>query len=217
MYVRATFYPGGTFHVYNRGVAKQDLYHDNRDYQHFLDTLSFYLDPAPALRFSKTTTDERKKIFAVPLEKPLVRILAYCLMPNHFHLMLREEEEGGVTTFMRRAMNSYTRAYNTRYKRVGTVFQGTFSAVAVESTQYYLHLSRYIHLNPYVARLADVPSEYRWSSYPQYLSGTTTRLTNPDEILGASGGSHGYQEFVEDYANYARDLSVIKTLLLEDE
>lgn len=217
MYIRATFYPGGVFHVYNRGVAKQDLFHDSQDYQHFLDTLSYYLESAPVLRFSRITPEDRTKLFSMPAEKPLVRILAYCLMPNHFHLMLREEVEGGVTTFMRRAMNSYTRAYNTRYKRVGTVFQGTFSAVAVNTHQHYLHLSRYIHLNPYVARLIDSPPDYVWSSYPQYLRGNTSRLVQSEDILGATGGSEGYREFMEDYANYARDLSTIKSLLIEDD
>jgi len=217
MYVRATFYPGGVFHVYNRGIAKSELYHDPKDYQHFLDTLSFYLDQSPALRFSKATVDERRKVFSRPAQDPLVQVLAYCLMPNHFHLMLREVAEHGVSTFMRRAMNSYTRAYNTRYKRVGTVFQGTFSAVTVESPEQYLHLSRYIHLNPYVARLVDDPATYAWSSYPLYLKDSSSRLVQPDDVLAAAGGPETYQAFMEDYASYARDVSIIRKLVLEDE
>jgi putative transposase len=144
---------------------------------------------------------------------PLVEIIAYCLMPNHFHLVVRQLVDGGITSFMRRAMNSYTRAYNTRYRRVGTVFQGRFSEVVVESDQQLLHLTRYVHLNPFVAKLVRSPKEYPWSSYQLYLAEGSSRLCRPTDIVTIAGGGTRYQSFVEDYASYAQDLASIKRLL----
>lgn len=215
VYVRADLYVDGVFHIYNRGVAKQPLFHDPQDCQHFLDTLSFYREATPERRFSKTDRDERRKLFAGPVKQPLVDIVAYCLMPNHFHLILVERVGSGISTFMRRAMNSYTRAYNTRYRRVGTIFQGTFCAVEVTSDEQLLHLSRYLHLNPFVARLVETPAAYEWSSYPAYLGGYASRIIQPELILGLAHTPAAYQEFVEDYMSYARELSRIKDLLLD--
>ena len=216
MYERATFYPGGYFHVYNRGVAKQPLFLDTHDYRHFLETLSFYLDSTQIRRLSKTGAKDRRLLFAVQPIDPLVTVVAYCLMPNHFHLVLREEREKGVSTYMQRAMNSYTRAFNTKYRRVGTVFQGVFSAVGVSSDQQLLHVCRYVYLNPVVARMVHSAADYRWSSFAQLMSESESRLVDSQILLGIAGGRDQYKDFVNDYASYAQELGALKSLLIEE-
>lgn len=217
MYVRASFATGSIYHVYNRGVAKQILFHNEHDYRHFLETLAFYLETKPQQRFSKTSIDDRRKILGQEPTRPLVEILAYCLMPNHFHLILKQLVDKGVSRYMQQCQNSYSRAYNTKYRRIGTAFQGVFSAVTVENDEQFLHLTRYIHLNPYVGRLAEHPEDYPWSSYQSYLTRHQTRLCHPGLALSIVGSPELYQSFVEDYVSYARDIGLIKKAVIEQE
>ena len=216
MYERPEFFSGGVYHVYNRGVAKQPLFNDETDYHLFLQALSYYFENVPG---SSLTTARKQELFKTilhhnPLD-PLVEILAYCLMPNHFHLVVRQLKDGGISTWMRRSMNSYTRAYNTRHHRVGTMFQGTFQALHVSNDQYLLHLTRYVHLNPFVAKLSHGP-EYIWSSFSSYRTATQTRLCHPELVLGMIGGTEKYDQFIVDYGDYAQSLPVIKDLLFEE-
>lgn len=216
MIIRPKFANEHYYHIYNRGVAKQKIFHNTQDYQHFLDTLSFYLEKNPESKFSALPFKKRRKFLSANVKKPLVEILAYCLMPNHFHLIVKQLLDGGITTFMRRSLNSYTRAYNTRYNRVGTIFQGRFSAVLVENDEQLLHLSRYIHLNPFVAKITNEPKNYLWSSYNiNYLRSNNSRLCKTDLIISLVGSSELYKAFVENYAGYAQDLAYIKNQLID--
>lgn len=216
MYERPVLVNDQMYHVYNRGVAKQPIFHDWHDQQHFLDTLNFYLDDRPAKSLSKSSVDERKLVFAGFPEEPLVEILAYCLMPNHFHLILKQKTDGGVSRYMQQCLNSYARAYNTRYHRVGPLFQGRFSAVSIDNDEQFLQVTRYVHLNPFVAKLSPSP-EYPWSSYASYLADKITRLCNPALALAIAGGPQRYRGFVQDYASYAQDLTIIKKHTLDAE
>lgn len=216
MYEHPHFFTGEIYHVYNRGVAKLPLFRDESDFRQFLVCLSFYRETNPET--SLATAKKLQTVEEQTMNEPhqsLVEILTFCLMPNHFHLLLRQTSDGGISTFMSRALNSFTRYANTKQRRVGTMFQGTFRAVHVRSDEQLLHVSRYIHLNGYVARLADQPVLYRWSSYHDYLSSTSTRLCHPEFVLELSGGADRYQLFVEDYASYARDFALIRDLVLE--
>lgn len=202
---------GSFYHIYNRGVAKNAIFSDNNDYQRLLETISFYLDDK---RSSKLST-ARKLRDALPLLTsqpiaPIANIHAYCLMSNHFHLLLEEVTEGGISRFMRRVLLSYTRYFNTRHNRVGPLFQGTFRFVRVEDDEQFLHLTRYIHLNPYVARIVDDPERYPWSSYSSYRQENITRLCDPSLALKLAGSPANYREFLIDFASYARDLELIK-------
>ncbi len=213
--VKPTFGIDGFYHLYNRGVAKQAIFLTQEDYERFLLTLAYYIESVPEQRLSFTTPTLRKTIESNVVNNPLVDILAYCLMPNHFHLIVRQRAENGVSTFMRRSLNSYTRAFNARYHRVGPVFQGVYQAVGVESDEQFLHVSRYVHLNPYVAKLTDDPADYRWSSYPQILEDRESRLCQTSFLFGMVGSAIRYRSFVEDYASYARDLAVHKAVLID--
>ena len=214
MYTRPVFVTGQYYHIYNRGVAKQPLFHDSQDYQHFLLTMAHYLESAPTHRFSDLLPRDRAILLLGEPLTPIVEIVAYCLMPNHFHLLVRQLADGGITQFMQRSMNSYSRAYNTRYLRIGTIFQGRFSAIHVTTDEQLLHLVRYIHLNPVVSHICSRPEDYRWSSHQNYIKNETHRICHPQLVLNMIGGR--YQSFVSDHIAYANELELIKHLSLED-
>lgn len=211
MYNKPSFACGQFYHIYNRGVAKQAIFNDTNDHLRMLSTFSFYLEKDVRIRYSFIQKEELNKMLSKMPTQPLVQICAYCLMPNHFHLILRQIVENGISEFMRKTLNSYTRYFNTKNDRVGSIFQGKFKAVLVESDEQLLHLSRYLHLNAYVAELVKSISEYPWSSYKQYLNNESNRLCTPIDLSGVGN----YREFVEDYAGYAVDLAHCKKLLLD--
>ena len=129
------------YHIFNRGVEKRTTFLDKRDYRRFLDSMDYYRIKNPTrFSFKKRST----LIENVTIDTPLVEILSFCLMPNHFHLLLRQIEEKGITNFISKLSNSYTRYFNVRHKRVGPLFQGTFKAVRVEDNKQLLHLSCYM-------------------------------------------------------------------------
>lgn len=215
MYVKPVYANNYFYHVYNRGVAKRNLFDSDFDYLRLLKTFSFYLENENKPKFSRIDEKELHKILKIEPQKPLVEIYAYCLMPNHFHLLLRQIIDNGISIFMRRSLDSYTRYYNVKNDRVGTLSQGRFRAVLVESDEQLIHLSRYLHLNPYISGICKDNSLYSWSSYHYYLKDKKDRLCHSDFILKMMGSSQNYREFVEDYASYAQDLARIKDLLHE--
>ncbi len=210
MYYRPSFACEYFYHIYNRGVAKQEIFGDKNDYLRMLSTFSYYLEKYTN-KYSIVLKEELNNILLKTPVQPLVQIYAYCLMPNHFHLILKQIMDRGISEFMRKTLNSYTRYLNTKNNRVGPIFQGKFKAVLIESDEQLLHLSRYIHLNPYVAKLTQSVQEYPWSSYKQYLNKDSNRLCS----LLDSSLTTDYKEFVEDYASYAVDLAYIKKFLID--
>lgn len=213
MYYKPSFACGQFYHIYNRGVAKQPIFNDSNDYFRLLSTFSFYLEKDIKIKYSLLRKEELNKILAKIPTQPLIRIYAYCLMPNHFHLIIQQLIENGTSEFMRKTLDSYTRYFNTRNDRVGPIFQGKFKAVLVESDEQLLHLTRYLHLNAYVAELVKSAFEYPWSSCKQYLNNESNRLCTPIDFLVMGAGD--YRGFVEDYASYAVDLARYKKLLLD--
>lgn len=191
--------PGAYYHLYNRGVEKRIVFLDDADYKTFLGYLRLYLtDP-------KLPGDSRQ---ARPLSKPIknytgnITLLAYCLMPNHFHLLIRQRDYDGINHFMRSFMSEYVRYFNTKYDRVGSLFQGPYKAVKVISEEQWIYLSKYIHRNPLdLKAFRESPgrlSDYPYSSYPNYLGFFQQTWVNTKDILDHFRNNHQkYQKFVE--------------------
>jgi len=141
------FAPGEYYHVYNRGTEKRLIFIDNADRIRFLSLLYLCNSTIPIHR-----SDYFKKSFSqlleIPREQNLVDIGAYCLMPNHFHLILHEHTEGGISTFMQKISTAYTMYFNKRYERNGSLFQGRFRAEHLSDDNYLKYMFAYIHLNP---------------------------------------------------------------------
>jgi len=213
------------YHIFNRGVASQPIFLNKRDYDCALETLFYYQNKITPVRFSifrQFSISKKKKILQdFRFKKELLcQIITHCLMPNHFHLILEQKEGGGISKSLSDFTNSYTRYFNTKNKRAGTLLQGRFKAVRVETTEQLIHLSRYIHLNPYtsfiVKSLKDLYS-YQYSSLGEYLGTTKINFCNKKKVLDNFGSTAEYKKFVGDQADYQRSLEEFKHLSLEEQ
>lgn len=197
---------GSFYHIYNRGVAKLPIFEQKQDFKRFLATLSYYQIKGPKPRFSYLL---RKKNIHLDKSKKIIEIVAYCLMPNHFHLLIKQTEEGGITEFVRKFSDSYTKYYNIKYNRVGPLFQGEFKSVLVQTDEQLIHLLRYIHLNPVVAGLTDNLISYSWSSHKEYLNNSEV-LCNIQPILPYFKTQNSYEDFLLDQIDYGKQVELIK-------
>lgn len=213
-YRKTTFLNENYYHVYNRGVEKKDIFTNSSDYQRFLEILYYYqyADPKPSF-----STYKRFKIINFYLNPKIVDVVSYCLMPNHFHLLLKQSQEGGVQELIRKMLNSYAKYFNTKYKRVGHLLQGEFKDVPIENEEQLLHLSRYIHLNPYVSGLTNDLDTYPYSSYPEYLGKTIKNLCIKESVLSHFKNATAYKEFVDDQKEYALSLELLKHHVFDEE
>ncbi len=210
-YSQAVFAQGEFYHIFNRGVEQRLVFSDRRDYQRFLQTLDYYRFKNPPSRFSFKSRSIKK-----PHDPSLlVEIVAFCLMPNHFHLLLKQVEENGISIFLSKVSNSYTKYFNTKHKRVGPLLQGSFKAVRVESDEQLVHLSRYIHLNPLMGYLVKNLKEYQFSSYNQFLE-LSDGFCQPEYVLAQFSSPADYEQFVLDQVDYGRAIKNMERLLLEE-
>jgi putative transposase len=180
-----TFVKNAYYHIYNRGVEKRIIFEDTQDFKVFLKYLKQYLSPPPKPEDIRTTFTLQGTSFKGIKRQPKnynkrIDLVAYCLMPNHFHLLLRQNEDRVLENFMRSLSTRYSMYFNKRYDRVGPLFQGIYKAVRVESESYLLHLSRYIHLNP---REHTYNLTKAYSSYADYLELRKTKWLNAAPVL----------------------------------
>jgi len=206
------FVNGQYYHIYNRGVEKRDIFNKSSDKHHFIDTMSYYRLEGPKPRLSKFF---KYQMFKPDFDKKIVDIACYCLMPNHFHFLLKQKKENGITEFVSKLSNSYTKYFNTKNKRVGPLFQGEFKAVLIESDEQLMHVSRYIHLNPLVSYLVKDLNLYKWSSYMEYVN-ENKGICDKKDILAFFKSPKDYKQFILDQADYAIALELIKHQILEE-
>lgn len=190
------------YHVFNIGVEKRDIFTAEGDYEMFLYYLFVYV--VPLEKVLRIHPHLPRRLHAKNLSAE-VEVLAYCLMPGHFHLMLKQKSVDGTSRLLKQLTNAYTQYFNNKYGRVGGLFQGRFKAVAIETNEQILNLSRYIHLHP-----SD------WSSYPDYIGKRDEGLC-AKETISFFLPSFKYKEFVMDKEDYKREIGVIKDLLLDGE
>lgn len=209
------------YHVFNRGVAKQPMFLNKKDYEQAMLTLSYYRYSNLTVRLSRfkdLSLSQQQETFEnlATKDESLVKIVSFVLMPNHFHFLLQQVRENGIATFISQFANSYTKYFNTKNSRVGPVFQGVYKAVLVEADEQFIHLSRYIHLNPvtsFIIRESELFS-YPWSSLPDFLLGGSS-LIWAKPVLDHFKSVEGYRKFVLDQVDYGRKLEEIKHLALD--
>lgn len=179
----APFAVGEWYHCYNRSIEKRLAFADTRDYYHFLELLYLANDELP-LRHDEIGNHKLEEMLTIPRGKKLVAIGAFCLMPNHFHLVLKEVSEGGITAFMRKIGTAYTMYFNSRHERMGNLFFKPFRSRHVSTDRYFQHLINYVHCNPAV--LYEPAWKTRHIVDPQFLGERIAAY--PYSSLGAHTG-----------------------------
>ncbi len=217
IYLLRQFFPGSYYHVYNRGAHKQNIFHDNKDYLVFTQILSYYiLHPKgkPSSILNRLT--DKGRTFVEAIETPAYILIAYCLMPNHFHFMLRQDsDEITISNLMSRLCTTYAMYYNHRYHHSGTIFQGKYKNVLLETEYQWLYLTKYIHRNPTHLKQRSDLCLYPYSSYQNYLGNRQERWVNTSIILSRYSKNPflEYKSFVED----GGDVGDIERLVLDAE
>lgn len=207
------FVNGEFYHLYTRGVEKQNTFLNRKDYSHFVKALFYYHIQNPKPKFS---THRRTKVFPIDSSKRIAEIICYCLMPNHFHLLVKQLQDGGISELMRKLILSSTKYRNAKYNRQGSLFQVPFKAVHIETDEQLIHVSRYIHLNPLVSLLVKDLKFYPWSSYLDYIGIHDNLAVKKEEILNFFKSPQDYKKFVLDQADYGTTLEKLKHFTLDE-
>lgn len=216
-YRKIQFINDNYYHVYNRGIDKRVIFENDSDFKRFLDCLKFF------------NSTESKWLATTKIEdnpqnqsgQKLVDIVCYCLMPNHFHLLLKQRLDNGIPTFMRKIATGYAMYFNLTRSRSGRLFQGTYKANIIKDDEYLTHLSRYIHLNSIELidknwkveglksrkKAFEFLYKYPWSSYGHYVGLTNNYLINGN-LLQEMFSNKGYKNFTESWL--VKDLDFLK-------
>ncbi|MCL4364555.1 transposase, partial [Patescibacteria group bacterium] len=145
-------------------------------------------------------------------ENQLFRLICYCVMPDHYHLLVRILKEGTFSKYINDLENSYTRFFNIKFKRKGPLWQSAFKSVRIKNDEQLLHVTRYIHINPTTNNLVNRPEDWEFSSYKDYIKDGSL-LTNLTEVSITNPDS--YKRFIDNRINYQKKLRLIKRLILE--
>lgn len=206
----------GFYHIYNRGVEKRKIFLDSQDHSVFLSYLKDYLNPKDELSLKSvlfstgSTFREKARAFNLLSLKNFfgeIELVAYVLMPNHFHLLIKQTKEDGIDRFISSLGTRYSMYFNKKYHRVGKLFQGVYKAVLVDTGEQLMHLSRYIHLNSGKSKMLP-------SSLPEFLGERNTAWIHPDHVLEyftRNNTNNSYRNFVESYG----DIVPIANLLID--
>jgi len=214
---KISFINDNYYHIYNRGIDKRIIFENDHDFKRFQESLRLFNSPN-----SIWLADANQKTEVKPQDR-LVDIVCYCLMPNHFHLLLKQRVDSGIPNFMRKLGTGYSLYFNMRKERSGSLFQGTYKAKLVTDDNYLTHLSRYIHMNPVelvdsnwkVAGIKnkrtafDFLDKFQWSSYPDFISEVSGKIISRS-ILHEMFTPSSYKKFIESWL--IKDLEQIAQL-----
>ena len=216
---KVPLFTGGIYHVFNRGIDGRKTFSDELDYRRAVKCIGFYRfgDQFCKLsRFLMLATKKQQQV-SEQIQNKLVEVYCYCLMPNHFHLLIKQLVDGGASKYLSDFQNSYTRYHNKRQERVGQLFMNQFKAVQITTDEQLMHVSRYIHLNPHTGSVVDNLKElrqYPWSSLREYLK-LDDGFCERGVVMSPPFSERSYWEFISDQADYQRRLKVIEKLMLE--
>lgn len=219
------------YHIFNRGIEKREIFREDGDRIRFLHDLYEFNDSNPALPYSGHPMSNMSK--TRKRRMMLVNLHVFSLMPNHYHLILEQLQEKGITSFMRKLGDGYTKGLNTKYGRSGHLFQGPFKDVRIENDSQFGHLVCYIHANPLdiwkpdwkekglneseLKEALEFLEQYRWSSHLDYLGiKNFPSLITTDFLFKFFNGSEGYKKFFTDWLRqYEINIKNIQKFLLE--
>jgi len=212
---KTQFVPEEIYHLCGRGNEKQKLFLDARDYARFLFLILYFQGNVSINHISgyvsffvkRRAFDISKKLKDKLLAKRTVELVAFAIMPNHFHIIVEESEENGISEYMQRVLTAYAKYFNTKYKKSGHVFQGPFRAVHIEDNEQLMYTSAYVHRNPReIKGWKHKEHTYLWSSYQDYLGENRWgEFLKPDIILEQYGNTNEYKKDVD--GSGAKDFS----------
>jgi len=220
---KQTLVTGEVYHIFNKSIAEYKIFNNDPDFLRMINVICYYQREKPGLKFSDFIRSPEAKNNHLPPQgwekgdkEKLVEIIAYCVMPTHLHLAVKQLKENGISIFMGNILNSYAKYFNTKHERKGPLWEGKFQNILIETDEQLLHLTRYIHLNPTTAYLVDKPEDWLISSYREYLFSTDNRrICKYEDILDIE--PRDYKKFVENRISYQRELAKIKHLLIDEE
>lgn len=212
------------YHIYNRGVEKRVIFQDDQDYHVFLSYLKEYLLPKDEERLldilsnpSSTPTEKDKAVKALHLNNFFneINLISFCLMPNHFHFLVKQRGAGSIDRFINSLCTRYSMYFNRKYRRVGSLYQGVYKAVIISTDEQLIQLTKYIHRQSLSLASQGQALEPHPSSYQDYLGKRKTEWVKPEDILeyfSKNNPSLLYKAFVEEND----EIILIDKLLLED-
>lgn len=196
MPTREKLAPGEFYHIYNRGVDKRKITLNHNDSDRFIDCLKYFNTVEPTRGLSNLTEEDRIRILKDKTGN-LVELICFRLNPTHYHLLLKEIREGGISEYMKRINGGYTWHFDFSHDRSGSLFQGTYKSVRMISNEQLLHVSAYIHLNNEVHAISSKELFLTRSSWEEYIGATGEELCSKDIILGQFKSIIEYQKFAK--------------------
>ncbi len=212
------------YHVYSRSIAQFKIFNHPNEFHRMMQLLEYYrinAEYAPPFSVYLKKPHAPGSSFAqlpklIKRENPLVRIIAFCLMETHLHLALQQTAPDGIPIFMQRVLTGYSKFFNALHKRKGPLTESRYQSRHVNSNEYLLHLTRYIHLNPVKAGLVAKAENWEFSSYKNYI-GLDSEFTLCDFKKLVPYSDVEYKKITEDHADYLSSLGKIKNLLIDGD
>ncbi|OHA00359.1 MAG: hypothetical protein A3C07_04305 [Candidatus Sungbacteria bacterium RIFCSPHIGHO2_02_FULL_47_11] len=229
---KTLFTEEGIYHICNRAIDGRTIFLNDKEYFRAIHDLYEFNDENPADNIYYRTPS--LKSYDTPCHKikkdPLIEILAFVLMPNHYHLLIRQLKDGGIVKFMHKFGMGYAKFFNEKYQRVGALFQGPFKAILVERQAHFTHLPFYIHANPLDLKFPtwreqklknpkkamEFLENYRWSSFPDYIGKKNfPSVTQREFLTDVCGPPKAYKKATLELLQ-EMDLAIIQNVALED-
>lgn len=212
-------YNNNYYHVFSRSIAKFQIFNRPEDYNRIITALKLYQFKDFCYGFSHFLTLSKSAqlahIKSLDSSPRIVDIIAYCIMPTHIHLILKQNLDNGVSLFMSKVLDSYSRYFNLQHGRKGPLWESRFSDILILNDNQMLHLTRYIHLNPTSAGLVKNPLEWDFSSYHEYVNSEFDNgFCSFRDIITLAPKE--YQKFTEDQISFQKQLAIIKSLLIDN-
>ena len=213
------FPSGGVYHIFNRGAHKQAIFTTECDYDRFL-LLMYLTNKQSSFRIGNLIEKYKGRSslhildnIEIPAGERLVHLLAYALMPNHFHFVLKQNVEGGISTYMHKLLTAYSMYFNTKYEHSGVLFQGRFKSKLIDSDAYHRYIFAYVHLNPIdlaypewgekrlsrPEKAQEFLQQYRYCSYTDYVGKerTASKILSKDEAPDFLGEEDDFEEMLQ--------------------
>jgi putative transposase len=214
---KVNFVQGEYYHIYSRGNSKQKIFHDGQDYNHFVSLL-YLFNNTENINLFHMGRNNTFDIYEVNIDNKLISIGAYCLMPNHFHILIAQLKDGGISKFMLKVNTAYSMYYNKKYKRAGSLFEGKFKAEHVNDDRYLKYVFSYIHLNPVKLiqkewkekgiinkdEIIKYLNNYKYSSFLDYIGEerTQNKIINRKSFPGYFPDKKSFLSEIFEWLNY---------------